>query len=322
LEISAMSRGHTCIGRRQFIWAPATLLAGRVTDRVTRLSPGLTEPAALSGKIPPKVLNVYYWPFGDHATITQIQSQAPQYNVLDYVAAIPSGNGHAHMVLNGGAEATLASELSAWRASGRLALLMVSNVGAAGTGIELRTEADVVRFTDSIGALIDAYAFQGIDWDLEDGFAQSSPDAVVSATRRLKAKYGPDFIISCVPRDYEVRNNGIWARCMKAMGDDLDLIALQEYDSVAYADPYFAQIKADYADLIEQGFPARKILLGTATRSGTSVPGGAATATVYASAYGFLKSKYGIRGAMVWQSDSDARDGWSSASVLGSALGT
>lgn len=317
-----MDRGFASIGRRRFIQGSATLLLGGVAGRGTPPSSRLRKPAALSSKIPAKVLNVYYWPFGDHVTITQIRSQAPQYNVLDYVAAIPSGNGHAQMALNGGAEANLASELSAWRASGRLALLMVSHLGDAGMGIELRTEADVTRFMDSIGGLIEAYGFQGIDWDLEDGFALSSPDAVVSATARLKATYGPDFVISCVPRDYEVRNNGIWARCMKAMGDDLDLISLQEYDSLAYADPSFAQIKADYADLIAQGFSASKILLGTATRGGTSLPGGAATAAVYARAYGFLKSKYGIRGATVWQSNSDARDGWSCASALGTAIGT
>jgi hypothetical protein len=52
-----------------------------------------------------------------------------------------------------------------------------------------------------------------------------------------------------------------------------------------------------------------------------SVSGGAAKAEVYARAFRFLKSAYGIRGAMVWHSDSDARERWRYKAALGEAIG-
>jgi Ca-dependent carbohydrate-binding module xylan-binding/Glycosyl hydrolases family 18 len=303
--------------------APATLMTnGTVTFKVGTQpaspapapapppapAPAATGPApAASTALPADVLLAYYWPFGAHESMQAVMQQAPHYNVLSYVSAVPSGNGNANMVMNGGAEPGLAASIAAWRASGRVALLLVSHQGP-GVKINLFSAADVTNFVNSISALIDTYGFQGIDWDLEDSFTASAQSAVVNATALLKAKYGPQFIVSCVPRDYEVRGGAIWAQCMKAMGSNLDLIGLQEYDNAAYADPNFGQIKADFADLIAQGFPASKALLGTASWSGVSVSGGAASPATYASAYTFLKGAYGIRGAFVWQTTSDAND--------------
>jgi hypothetical protein len=282
--------------------------------------PGGAQPS--SGNLPARVLTTYYWPFGTHPTIATIQAAAPSYNVLSYVSAMPSGNGNADMVLNGGAEPDLASMISGWKASGRVALIMVGAGGANGVGINLFTSADAAHFVDTMSVLIDTYGFQGVDWDLEDSFTQSSSAAVVEATGLLKAKYGSGFIISAVPRSYEVRDNGIWAQCMKAMLDQLDLIGLQEYDNAAYADPSYAQIKTDYADLMGQGFPAAKVLLGTSTFSGVSVSGGAASPSTYAAAFNDLEAAYGIRGAFVWQSSSDRDDSpsWSYGSTLGAVV--
>jgi hypothetical protein len=274
---------------------------------------------AAAGILPAKIDMTYYWPFGSHPTIPQIEAQAPEINVLDYIAAIPSGNGNANMILNGGAETNLAADIQAWEGTGRVALLMVSNVGVNGAPINLNTSADVTNFVHSISSLVNTYHFQGIDWDLEDSFTQSTPSAVVSATAQLKAEFGSNFIIAAVPRAYEVRNDGIWAQAMQAMGSNLNLISLQEYDSTAYADPSFAQIKTDYADLVGEGFSPSEILLGTGP--GTSVAGGAATPQVYANALTYLENTYGIRGAMAWQSDADFNDGWAYASALGQVLG-
>jgi hypothetical protein len=285
----------------------------------------LATDGAVQGGLPAHVLVTYYWPFnGGVPSIDDLRSQpaSSSYNVLSYVSAMGDGSGSGTVTLNGAPTANLGGQLAGWKASGRFALLMISHAN----NLHLTNPTQVAQFVQSVSAIVNQYGFQGIDWDLEDSGEQSNQASIVDATKQLKASFGPQFIVSAVPRYYEVRTGGsmLWSSILKALGSSVDLIAFQEYDNTVYADPSLAQIKADYADAIAQGFPATKLLLGTSTLSGVSVQGGAATAGTYASAIQSLAASYpGFRGATVWQSLSDQSDApsFGYASALGNALG-
>jgi hypothetical protein len=291
---------------------------GDASDAPLEAGPDAKPP---SSKLPNKVLGIYFFMY-DTPPLSTIQANAPQYNVMYFAFALGTNNGGnvTFSVPSGGGEAKLKSDIQAWKASGRVALLSIG--GGSDTGLRLTNANQGTQFVSSITPILQNYGFQGIDWDLEQGPSQFSPSVVVSVSQQLKQKFGSNFVISIVPRPYEFRsgaNPHPYRDVATGLGADLDLIQFQFYDypESKNANQQMSIISGDVNDAIKN-FPANKIVIG-----GESPNAGLAwsPATVYRDAYVNLNgSTGGLRGAFVWDSPNEQASGWNFAKTLGPSL--
>jgi hypothetical protein len=120
------------------------------------------------------------------------------------------------------------------KAQGMPTILSVG--GSAGSFSGLTTPSQIDNFVDSITPLINEFGFSGIDWDIESGSQNGnlslSPDGMATASRRLKATFGSDFMITMAPHE------GVdwqYKEIARQLGDDLTFWAYQYYNMDAKA---------------------------------------------------------------------------------------
>lgn len=294
---------------------------GAIVDVTPPEATDASDAQAPSGTLPAKILGVYFFMYNT-PPLSTIQASAPQYNVMYYAFAIGTNNGGnvTFSVPSGGGDAKFKSDVQAWKASGRIALLSIG--GGSDTGLRLLNASQGTQFVNSITPIIQSYGFQGIDWDLEQGTSQFSPSVVVSVSQQLKQKFGKSFVISIVPRPYEFRsyaNPHPYRDVATGLGSDLDLIQFQFYDypESNNANQQMSIISSDVNDAIKN-FPASKIVIGAESpNAGTAW----SPATVYRDAYVKLNgSTGGLRGAFVWDSPNEQASGWTFAKTVGPSL--
>lgn len=131
--------------------------------------------------------------------------------------------------------------LTVWSIGG--AADMVRPDGSTYRGFQFHTTQHVDRFMETVVPIIDATGVGGIDWDLEAQEDWQSADAMIDASRRLIARYGPEFFVGCAP--YGGRNDGTthpwdsgaeqtaltakYQALALALGPQLKLMAMQFY---------------------------------------------------------------------------------------------
>lgn len=279
---------------------------------------GGTQPG---GVLPAKVFGIYFFMYNSPRLAT-IQAQAPRYNVVYYAFALGTNNGGAvtfSVPAAAGGDANFRTDIAAWKSSGRVALLSIG--GGSDTGLRLTNSTQGTQFVNTITPIIDSYGFQGIDWDLEGGGGQFNAATVVAVSRELKTRYGPNFVISLVPRPYEFRSGGseLYRSIATQLGSQCDLVGFQWYDypEATNASQQLSIIRNDITDAI-QVIPASKIVIG-----GEAPNAGLAwsPASVYRDAYiENDNSTGGIRGAFVWDSPNEQSSGWAFANTVGPAV--
>jgi chitinase len=156
------------------------------------------------------------------------------WNVVTYAFALGVAGDPGALRLPTGANtvATLAADNDLLRSQGRRSLLSIGGWYDMGStiGYELRTTAHVDRLMATLVPILDSARFHGIDWDLEHP-ENATAAAMVDATNRLLARYGPDFIIGAVP--FGTPSQPIvtlYRDLAQALGDDLDLLTFQFYN--------------------------------------------------------------------------------------------
>jgi len=273
------------------------------------------------GGLPAKILGIYFFMYNSPRLAT-IQAEAPQYNVVYYAFALGTNNGgnvSVSVPAQAGGEQSFKTDVAAWKASGRTAILSVG--GGSNNGLNLQGSAQAAQFLSTITPAIDAYGFQGIDWDLETGGSTYDVATVVSISRQLKAKYGPAFVISLVPRPYEFRSGGseLYRSIATQLGNDCDLIGFQFYDypESNNASQQAGIIHDDITDAVK-AVPARKLLIGAeAPNAGLAW----SPSSVYRDAYKTMNGATGgLRGAFVWDSPNEQASGWDFAKTVGPAV--
>jgi len=315
-------RAHAAVG--------ATVTYGEVAPApvptTTSPAPSPTPPSTSSpppnSSLPAKLLGVYFFMYNS-PRLAAIQAEAPQYNLVYYAFALGTNNGGSvtfSVPSQAGGDAAFRTDIVAWKASGRIAVLSVG--GGSDTGLRLRNDAEAAQFMTTIVPVIDTYGFQGIDWDLEQSAAYTT-STVVSISRQLKAKYGSKFVISMAPRPYEFRSYATprpYYDIAKQLGADCDLIGFQFYDYPESRNESQQRsiIRSDINDAIK-GFPASKLLIGAeAPNAGLAW----SPASVYRDAYNEMNaSTGGLRGAFIWDSPNERASAWTFAKTMGPALG-
>ena len=249
--------------------------------------------------------------------MSEITANAPQYN-LQYAAVAQSagaGTGAVSFFPDFSGAARFKADMTASENSGSTWLLTIG--GGGDGGIQLLNETEASQMVDSVIPIIDAYGFQGLDFDLESERAGWSTPIMKSVALQLKAHYGSGFIISAAPRPYED-----WYRDWAvSMGPALDLFGYQFYDFPEANDTAFltSYIKMRVDEAVNLGIPASKLLIGCITYPQYS--GGHNTAEVYRDIFKAEEQTYpDLRGVYIWETSLDKLDNWHFAQVMGQAV--
>lgn len=259
--------------------------------------------------LPSKIVGAY-WQMYEGPTVAEITAEAPEYNLQS--AAFALGNGNDGRVTFNPPEkfgANFAAEMHESQQNGCSWLLSLGGGVGDSQKIILNEQQHADQLVESLKPIIEQYGFNGIDFDLENGPEGWKPEHMVSAARQLKQEFGQDFIISMVPRPYE----DYYFETAAAMGDDVDLVALQFYDNEITEDPaklrdwIFSRVKV----AVEQyGIPPEKILIGTIIHH-PEYHLGSNSIEVYADIFKDLQKQYDgrIRGLFTWESSLDKKEG-------------
>ena len=210
--------------------------------------------------------------------------------------------------------ANLASSIRSARASGTNVLMGVGGSGAGGTiTITNATQAD--QAFDSIATFVKDYGINGIDLDLEPTWSHWTQEALVRLCTRLKAAYGPKFLVGLTVALYE-EHTARWLGLAKALGSSYDYMAPMLYDFPEANLPNFPAVCVDKCDVMAGGgVPASKMILGFKVENVTNA---SATWEQTRDAYRACVAKYpSLRGAFGWQDETMAKRNWDWALGLG-----
>ncbi|MGW7107307.1 chitinase [Streptomyces xanthophaeus] len=178
--------------------------------------------------------------------------------------------------------------VKAKQAAGKKVLI---SIGGQNGQVQLGTTAARDTFVSSVSKIIDEYGLDGLDIDFEghslslatgdtDFRAPTTPVIVnlISAVKTLKAKYGPDFVLTMAPETffvqlgYQYYGSGPWGGqdpragaylpVIHALRDDLTLLHVQDYNSgpiMGLDNQYHSMGGADFhiamTDMLLTGFP-------------------------------------------------------------------
>ncbi|MFE2598001.1 chitinase [Streptomyces sp. NPDC059396] len=178
--------------------------------------------------------------------------------------------------------------IKAKQAAGKKVLI---SIGGANGQVQLATTAARDAFVSSVSRIIDEYGLNGLDIDFEghslslntgdtDFRNPTTPVIVnlISAIKTLKAKYGPDFVLTMAPETffvqlgYQFYGSGPWGGqdpragaylpVIHALRDDLTLLHVQDYNSgpiMGLDNQYHSMGGADFhiamTDMLLTGFP-------------------------------------------------------------------
>lgn len=185
-------------------------------------------------------------------------------------------------------EAEFKAAVKAKQAAGKKVLI---SIGGQNGQVQLASTAARDTFVSSVSKIIDEYGLDGLDIDFEghslslatgdtDFRAPTTPVIVnlVSAVKTLKAKYGPDFVLTMAPETffvqlgYQYYGSGPWGGqdpragaylpVIHALRDDLTLLHVQDYNSgsiMGLDNQYHSMGGADFhiamTDMLLTGFP-------------------------------------------------------------------
>ena len=274
--------------------AAAGLLA---TASTTTASAGTTSSTA-TADIPEHALVGYlHSSFANGSGYTRMADVPDSWDIIDLAFGEPTSttSGDIRFSLcpqsecpNVESEDEFKAAIKAKQAAGKKVLI---SIGGQNGQVQLTTTAARDKFVESVSAIIDRYGLDGLDIDfeghslsLDDGdtdFKNPKTPAIVnliSAVKSLKAKYGPDFVLTMAPETFFVQlgyqyygsgasggqdpRSGAYLPVIHALRDDLTLLHVQDYNSgpiVGLDDQYHTMGSADFhiamTDMLLTGFP-------------------------------------------------------------------
>lgn len=259
-------------------------------------------------RLPGKVVAAYWTRWNAGIRLTQV----PQaYNVLYLFAAGRSGDvGGIGWGMNG-----ISADIRTVRTRGQRVLL---SAGGAGQGIIFSSREVSQRFVDSVvrintelGGTTASPMIDGVDFNTFEAEATPNTAEYLWMFAELKRRFGQDFSITSPPSPSKAEDK---AMIREALSKDLMAYAgPQFYDGPGLADPaYIIKTTRDWVQNVAGG-DASKIVVGFGMES---MPNYSSIQQILTAWKAIEEEFPTIRGAFLWQHNTDSDRGWAFANQL------
>ncbi|MEU7551188.1 glycoside hydrolase family 18 protein [Streptomyces sp. NPDC044571] len=285
--------------------------------------------------VPKHALTGYWQNFNNGATVQKISDVPSQYDIIAVSFADATATPGAISFtldsagLGGYTVAQFKADIAAKKAASASVVLSIG--GEKGT-ISVNDSASAANLANSAYALMQEYGFSGIDIDLENGL---NPTYMTQALRALSAKAGPSLVITMAPQTIDMQSTaGGYFKTALNIKDILTVVNMQYYNSGSMNGcdgKVYSQGSVDFLTALaciqlEGGLDPSQVGIGVpASPSGAG--SGYVSPTVVNNALDCLargtncgsfkpsKTYPGLRGAMTWSTNWDAKAGgaWSNA---------
>ncbi|MFF4577509.1 chitinase [Streptomyces sp. NPDC001389] len=285
--------------------------------------------------VPRHALTGYWQNFDNGATVQRLSDVSAQYDIIavSFADATTTPGAITFTLdsagLGGYTVAQFKADVAAKKAAGKSVILSIG--GEKGT-ISVNDSASATNLANSAWALMQEYGFSGIDIDLENGL---NPTYMTQALRALAAKAGPSLVLTMAPQTIDMQSTqGGYFKTALAVKDILTVVNMQYYNSGAMNGcdgKVYSQGPVDFLTALaciqlEGGLDPSQVGIGVpASPSGAG--SGYVSPTVVNNALDCLargtncgsfkpsKTWPGLRGAMTWSTNWDAKAGstWSNA---------
>ncbi|MCY0940706.1 chitinase [Streptomyces antarcticus] len=285
--------------------------------------------------VPKHALTGYWQNFNNGATIQKISDVSAQYDIIAVSFADATTTPGAITFnldsagLNGYTVAQFKADIAAKKTAGKSVILSVG--GEKGT-ITVNDSASATNLANSAWALMREYGFTGIDIDLENGI---NPTYMTQALRALSQKAGPSLVITMAPQTIDMQSTaGGYFKTALNIKDILTVVNMQYYNSGSMNGcdgKVYSQGTVDFLTALaciqlEGGLAPSQVGIGVpASPSGAG--SGYVSPAIVNNALDCLargtncgtfkpsKTYPGLRGAMTWSTNWDAKAGsaWSNA---------
>ncbi|MCJ1677838.1 glycoside hydrolase family 18 protein [Streptomyces sp. APSN-46.1] len=285
--------------------------------------------------VPKHALTGYWQNFNNGATVQKLSDVSAQYDIIAVSFADATTTPGAITFnldsagLGGYTVAQFKADIAAKKAAGKSVILSIG--GEKGT-ISVNDSASANNLANSAYALMQEYGFSGIDIDLENGL---NPTYMTQALRSLSAKAGSSLVITMAPQTIDMQSTqGGYFKTALNIKDILTVVNMQYYNSGSMNGcdgKVYSQGTVDFLTALaciqlEGGLDPSQVGIGVpASPSGAG--SGYVSPTVVNNALDCLargtncgsfkpsKTYPGLRGAMTWSTNWDAKAGsaWSNA---------
>ncbi|MFF4663317.1 chitinase [Streptomyces sp. NPDC001282] len=312
--------------------AGESVKSASVSARTAKDGGGTPNP---NPSVPKHAVTGYWQNFNNGATVQKLSDVPANYDIIAVSFADATTTPGAVTFnldtagLNGYTVDQFKADIKAKQAAGKNVIISVG--GEKGT-VSVNNDASATNFANSIHTLIQEYGFNGVDIDLENGLNSTY---MTKALRQLSQKVGSGLVITMAPQTIDMQStSGEYFKTALNVKDILTVVNTQYYNSgsmLGCDGKVYSQGSVDFLTALaciqlEGGLDPSQVGLGLpASTSGAG--GGYVSPSVVNAALDCLASgtncgsfkpskKYpGIRGAMTWSTNWDAKSGnaWSNA---------
>jgi chitinase len=312
----------------------ATNAAGE-SPRSAAVTGTTNKPNGPGPALPKHAVTGYWQNFDNGATVQKLADVPSQYDIIAvaFADATPTPGAVTFNLdsagLNGYTVDQFKADIRAKQTAGKKVVVSVG--GERGT-VTVNDAASAANFANSVYSLMQAYGFDGVDIDLENGL---NATYMTQALRSLSAKAGSSLIITMAPQtiDMQSTSNSYFQTALN-IKDILTVVNMQYYNSgsmLGCDGKVYSQGSVDFLTALaciqlENGLAPSQVGLGlpASTRAAGS---GYVSPSVVNSALDCLAKGSGcgsfkpprtypdLRGAMTWSTNWDATAGnaWSGA---------
>ncbi|WP_307865602.1 chitinase [Streptomyces montanisoli] len=298
----------------------------------TTTSGGGGNPPGGGSTVPKHAVTGYWQDFDNGATVQKLRDVQSNYDIIAVAFANATTTpGQLSFSLDPAlgyaSTADFKADIAAKQAAGKSVILSVG--GQNGT-VSVNSSASATEFANSAYSLMQAYGFNGIDIDLENGVNSTY---MAQALHQLAAKAGSGFVLTMAPQTLDMQSTGTeYFKLALAVKDILTVVNTQYYNSgsmLGCDGKVYSQGSVDFITALaciqlQGGLAPSQVGIGVpastrAAGSGYVSPGvvdNALDCLTKGSGCGSFKPSTtwpGLRGAMTWSTNWDATAGnaWS-----------
>ncbi|MGW0390271.1 chitinase [Streptomyces sp. NPDC003042] len=287
--------------------------------------------------VPKHALTGYWQNFNNGATVQKISDVSAQYDIIAVSFADATATPGAITFnldsagLGGYTVAQFKADIAAKKAAGKSVILSIG--GEKGT-ISVNDSASANNLANSAWALMREYGFTGIDIDLENGL---NPTYMTQALRALSAKAGPSLVITMAPQTIDMQSTqGGYFKTALNIKDILTVVNMQYYNSGSMNGcdgKVYSQGSVDFLTALaciqlEGGLDPSQVGIGVPASPSGAGSGYVAPAIVNnaldclargtnCGTFKPSKTYPGLRGAMTWSTNWDAKAGSTWSNTVG-----